>query len=118
MFENLEIGSGSYGKVCFGLIKEPYKFTAIKIQNKEKVKKELFNKEIQILNRLNNINLFPKIISQHIGNNNYYIVQELQGPNLSKFLNFYFRIDKITLWNLAIELFSNIKILHENGVIH
>lgn len=41
MFDNLEIGSGSYGKVCFGLIKEPYKFTAIKIQNKEKVKKRI-----------------------------------------------------------------------------
>ena len=115
-FENLLIGSGSYGAVHFGLSTHPCRLLGIKGQNLSHYK--AYKNEVKILKRVKDSKLFPELISDFKGTYNYYIIQKLGGPSLPKFLIFSGNIDKITILNIAIELFMNIKILHEKGVIH
>ena len=117
-FSDMIIGQGSYGKVSFGLRSKPLQLVAIKSFHKKHQKNLSFEKEKCFLGMLKNSLLFPKLIEKIISYNNCYIIQELQGPDLSKYLDFSGQKNIITGLRVGIELIINIKILHSYGLIH
>ena len=118
MFIELIIGSGSYGTVYFGVKKKPLELVAIKSQDKKRIHFYNISKEIKILKELRNVNVIPKIIEDFPGTANYYIIQQLQGPSLKKYINYSKSLDYRTTLNISIELLLVIKNIHKNGIIH
>ena len=118
MFIELIIGSGSYGTVYFGVKKKPLELVAIKSQDKKRIHFDNISKEIKILKELKNVNVIPKVIEDFPGTSNYYIIQQLQGPSLKKYINYSKSFDYRTTLNISIDLLLVIKNINKNGIIH
>ena len=91
---------------------------AIKSQDKKRIHFDNISKEIKILKELKNVNVIPKVIEDFPGTSNYYIIQQLQGPSLKKYINYSKSLDYRTTLNISIELLLVIKNIHKNGIIH
>ena len=63
-------------------------------------------------------NFFWKIYDFSKNEKYFYIIEELQGPVLSKFLDFNSNIDIITAYNIEIQFIMNFKIMHNKGFLH
>ena len=70
------------------------------------------------MKKLKKISLFPKFIADLIEDWNYYIIEELAGPSLAKYINFSVKLDTITSLRIGLELMINIKVLHSSGIIN
>ena len=63
--------------------------------------------------------IFPKIYDFIRNELNYfYIIESINGPDLSKYFRFSNNIDKYIAYRLGLEIILNLKILYYKGFIH
>ena len=111
------IGSGASTKTYLGedkLTKDNVAILEIKKIHEEKIYIENY-----ILHRIHGKGNFPQLYMLY-GNEEYaYFIENLMGPNLNLLFNMCLCIFDIhTVLNIGIDLISNLKILHNIGVIH
>ena len=117
-FPKIVLGEGRFGKVHFGLKKIDFSPVAIKTIGKNKLEERVVSREAGINQILMETKIFGQIFSFTKDDNNFYIIEEIQGPSLDKFMNLNSDKDIITAYNLAIEFILNFKIIHEKGFLH
>ena len=119
-YKNKFVGEGSFGKVFLGGIVNSEEIKAVKIleiDNNRKYKN--FMEEKNNLLILKNNGNFPRIYDWSSSGNLFFIVQSLMGPSLSNLLNLCNgNFDLFTIYNIAIDLITNIKIIHESNLVH
>ena len=140
-YNNLEkIGSGNYGNVYKGLLKKEKEYRAIKVIDKEEMKKrfkntkndndveEEFNLYIKngLINEINNMKICMKDNLNSIKFYEYYdtekeyaIVMELCDNNLQNILNKKkeaFNVDEV--YDIMSQLNNTFKIISENNIVH
>ena len=118
MLSNMIIGAGTYGTVYLGVKIYPLELVAIKSQIKKNINFDILSSEIKIIKKLSDTNIIPKIFQDFSGQQNYYIIQKLEGPSLAKYIQFCKTFDLITILNISIELLTVLKIIHAHGIIH
>ena len=120
LFKNLIIGSGKYKEVYFGIIKENNLPVVIKYFKGEYKRFEEFYDEINIIKDIQNKYLFPKIIDYFEYNGKNYLIENMFGPDLKKFVKFVGinNVSKLTIYKIGIDLFINLKLLHAKGYLH
>ena len=118
VFNCFELGSGGYGFCYFGISKKISIPCAIKISH-EKNLSEL-DKEAEFLEKLRDIDFFPKLIGLEKGDEfSPYIAEELMGPTLRKLYNFCEnKIDIKTLCNIGIDIISCLHSIHRKDILH
>ena len=120
-FKNFLIGEGTFKNVYFGLEKISHNPCVVFELKKNKNGKNYFYKDFTISKHLENLNFFPKAKCYFQLNENQYMISTLKGPTLDKFIYFTdknCKISKNTAYRIGIELLYNLKLLHENGVLH
>ena len=117
VFVNLVIGSGKYKVVYFGIKKENNIQVIFKYFKGADKRIEEFNDEINIIKDIQNKYLFPKIIDYFKYNEKNYLIENMFGPDLKKFVKFVGvnNLSKSTIYKVGIYLFFNLKILHGKG---
>ena len=118
MLSNMIIGAGTYGTVYLGVKIYPLELVAIKSQIKKNINYEILSSEIKIIKKLSDTKIIPKIFQDFSGQQNYYIIQKLEGPSLAKYIQYCKTFDLITILNISIELLTVLKIIHNHGIIH
>lgn len=120
IFINLVIGSGKYKDVYFGINKEKNLPVIIKYFKGADKRIEEFEAEINIIKDIQNKYLFPKIIDNFKFNGKNYLIENMFGPDLKKFVKFVGvnNLSKSTIYKIGIDLFYNLKILHGKGYLH
>ena len=120
IFVNLVIGSGTYKDVYFGINKEKNLPVIIKYFKGADQRIEEFDDEINIIKDIQNKYLVPKIIDQSKYNGKNYLIENMFGPDLKKFVKFVGvnNLSKSTIYKIGIDLFYNLKILHGKGYLH
>ncbi len=117
-FKKFVIGSGSFGKVLYGMNYERTKECAIKFE-KSTVKNSVIDEEISILNDLKGGLGIPKIEWSGIHEDYKIMVMELLGPSLDKYFKIchkQFSLD--TTIQLGIEMVKRIEYVHSKGYLH
>lgn len=62
--------------------------------------------------------IFGQIFSFTKDENNFYLIEEIQGPSLDKFMILNPDYNIITAYNLGIEFIINFKMIHEKEFLH
>ena len=118
-FRDLVIGEGNYGMVHFGI--ELYDKIPLAIKRfKKGMMDDSYKKESEIIKKLNNKNIYPKIYGIKFDPPYTFIMNSLHGPNLAKLKYFcYGRNFKITtIYKICSELISCLEFFHEIGYLH
>jgi serine/threonine protein kinase len=117
-FKKYVIGSGSFGKVLYGMNMERTEEFAIKFE-KTTVKNSVIGEEIKILQDLQGGLGVPEI-HWHGRHEEYkVIVMDLLGPSLDKFFKICgkkFNLE--TTVNMGIEMMNRIEYVHSKGYLH
>jgi len=112
-----KIGSGSFGEVWKAINPKNNSIVAIKIEKKKKNSRLEF--EYNIYKDLSENSGIPKTYWYGSINNKNILIMDYLGPTLEDLFNF---CDKNfclkTVCMIAIQLISNIKIIHDKGFIH
>lgn len=118
-FKDLVIGSGSFGKVFYGIDINQKKEYAIKFENSE-LKKSVLNEELKIYNDLQGGEGIPKIHWSGKFKNNKVFIMDLLGPSLDKF----YKISKTKTLNLETtinfgqQMVKRIQYMHSKNYLH
>lgn len=117
-FKDYVIGSGSFGKVLYGMSVDKTKEYAIKFE-KSKVKHSVLMEEIKILNDLKGGVGIPNV--HWYGKHGDYkvMVMDLLGPSLDKYYkicNKHFGLE--TTVNLGVEMIKRIEYVHSKFYLH
>lgn len=119
IFKDNIIGTGSFGKVFYGMNIERTKNFAIKIE-KSNIKSSVFSQELDIYNSLKNVKDFPKIHWSGEYKEYKVMILDLLGPSIDKFLKICpskkFNLE--TTLNLGGQMIERIQLFHENDFIH
>ena len=131
LFDKKMIGKGSYGQVNFGLRvtqkKENIIFSPVAIKKQTHVENDMFGENINFLNIEMRVmdelkktsNIFPKCLESLKINFDYYIVENLLGPNVLKLYEFCdCNFSPKTICNLGIQLLENMKEIHDKGYLY
>jgi len=115
-----ELGQGAYGAVKLGVNKETKSKVAIKIVEKNKLKKgelDLVKKEIDILSLCKHPNIV--IFYETFENSEYiFIVTEyIKGGNLKYFTSHHTMTEK-EIYSVLIQLIEALSYLHNFGIVH
>lgn len=118
MFKNLIIGRGNYGTVFFAIDFNNAMPVAIKVSNGE-IRISSLTKEIDIMTKLSKFKIFTKVYDHFRLQNQLYLIETLQGPDLSKLINFYgenFSI--LTVYKIGIQILRCLKLIHQIGYLY
>ena len=116
-----DIGEGNFGKVKLGIFKKTGEEFAIKIINKEKMKKKMKNKifnENEIITRFNHINIIYvfQIIDEE---NDIYIVMEYCNKGeLFDYIVSHKKLDENEASIFFYQLINGVDYIHKKGVAH
>ena len=118
MFKNLVLGHGKYGTVFFGIEFNNARPVAIKVSNGE-IRINSLAVEIDIMTKLSKFKIFTKLYDQIRLEDQLFLMETLQGPDLSKLINFYgenFSI--LTVYKIGIEILRCLKLIHQIGYLY
>ena len=116
-----DIGEGNFGKVKLGVFKKTGEEFAIKIINKDKIKKKMKNilfKENEIITKFNHINVVYvfQIIEEE---NNIYIVMEYCNKGeLFDYIVSHQKLDEDEASIFFYQLINGVDYIHKKGVAH
>ena len=116
-----EIGEGNFGKVKLAIFKQTGEEFAIKILNKEKIKKQMKNvmlRENEIITKLNHINIVfvYKIIETQ---EDYYIIMEYcKLGELFDYIVKKKRLDEEEASIFFYQLINGVEYIHSKGIAH
>lgn len=119
IFKDLVIGSGSFGKVFYGIDINQKKEYAIKFE-KSDIKNSVLNEELKIYSDLQGGEGVPKIHWSGRFNNNKVFIMDLLGPSLDKF----YKISKTKTLNLETtvnfgqQMVKRIHYMHSKNYLH
>ena len=115
-----DIGEGNFGKVKLGIFKPTGKEFAIKILNKEKIKKKMKNvqfKENEIITKFNHINVI--YVYQIIENaENYYIIMEYCEKDLFDYIVENDHLSEKEASIFFYQLINGVEYIHKTGIVH
>ena len=112
------IGSGSFGKVLYGIHKSSSLEVAVKVLNEE-TSMETIQKEINFSKQLQKITGFPTIYYTCIYEKKNIIVESLLGPSLDKLFKYCgkkFPLKTVCL--IGKEMVKRLENMHEKGILH
>lgn len=117
IFKNFKLGCGSHGKSFFGLDKKTKKPIAVKAYEIDNSKYQI--REIQILEKIEKYEIFPKVLKEMNDEYGYYLAQELIGIDLYRLLKFENNcFDPSTILNISIDILTCLKYLNEQNIVH
>jgi hypothetical protein len=117
-FRKLVIGTGSFGKVLYGMNLERNKNFAIKFE-KSTVKSSVIGEEVKIMSNLKGGLGVPEVFWYGKYDDYKVMVMDLLGPSLDKFFKVCERKFSLeTTVNLGIEMINRIEYVHSKGYLH
>ena len=115
-----DIGQGNFGKVKLGIFKPTGEEFAIKILNKQKIKKKMKNvqfKENEIITKFNHINVI--YVYQIIENpENYYIIMEYCEKDLFDYIVEKDHLSEDEASIFFYQLINGVEYIHKTGIVH
>ena len=112
------IGSGSFGKVLYGVHKSSALEVAVKVLN-EDTSVDTIQKEINFSKQLQKMTGFPTIYSTCVYDKKNIIVESLLGPSLDKLFKYCgkkFPLKTVCL--IGKEMVKRLENMHEKGILH
>jgi serine/threonine protein kinase len=117
-FKDFVIGTGSFGKVLYGIDIARENEYAIKFE-KTTVRHSVLREELKIYNDLKNGIGIPSIYWYGRDKNNKVMVMDLLGPSLDKFFKTCDkRLTLQTTLNLGIQMIERIEYVHSHKILH
>ena len=116
-----DIGEGNFGKVKLGIFKPTGEEFAIKVLNKEKIRKKMKNlalRENEIITKLNHINI---VLVYYIidTKEDYYIIMEYcKLGELFDYIVKYKRLEEDESANFFYQLINGVEYIHSQGIAH
>ena len=118
MFKDLVISQGKYGTVFFGIDVKKARPVAIKVSNEEK-RNIFLSAEIEIMKKLSKYKVFTEVYDDIKLLDQIYIIETLQGPDLSKIRKFYGKnFSIITVYKIGIQILRCLKYIHQTGYLY
>ena len=119
-YNNFLLGTGSFSHVFLGGRKNDDEVLAIKVINRDDHNDlDFYLEEKDILISLRNKGNFPNIYDWNYDNKYIYMAESVMGPSLNELVGICDNeIDLLSLFNVAIDLFNQIKIIHDNNILH
>lgn len=118
LFKNFVIGKGKFGTVYFGINIKNAKPIAIKENNEDK-RKQSFEVEEFIMQKLKKFKIFSTILDKLVFNNKVYLIETLQYPNLEKFKTFCGgKFSMATTYKIGIDILKCLQLIHRIGYIY
>ena len=115
---NMILGKGSFGEIYITKDILSRNFYALKLES-IKSKQNQLKLEKHVLDTMNNIEGFPKVISFGKHEDNNYLIMELLGPSLSDlfiYCNQKFTLQTVLL--IAIQILTRVQDLHSKNYLH
>lgn len=117
-FRDYVIGTGSFGKVLYGIDVERQNEFAIKFE-KPTVKHSVLKEELKIYLDLKEGVGIPQIYWYGKYKNNKIMIMDLLGPSLDKFFKICEkRLNLESTVNLGIQMINRIEFVHANNILH
>jgi serine/threonine protein kinase len=117
-FKDYEIGTGSFGKVLYGIDIQRENEYAIKFE-KTTVRHSVLREELRIYNDLKNGVGIPEIYWYGRYKNNKIMIMDLLGPSLDKFFKTCDkRLNLQTTLNIGIQMIERIEYVHSHKILH
>lgn len=118
-FKNYVIGSGSFGKVYYGMDINRKKEYAVKVE-KSGIKTSVITEEVKIYKDLEGIEGVPKIYWTGKNHSDKIIIMDLLGPSLDKFLKISpdKKLNLESTVNFGQQMVRRIQSIHENDYLH
>ena len=116
-----DIGEGNFGKVKLGIFKPTGEEFAIKILNKEKIKKKMKNlalRENDIITKLNHINIVLVYIIIDTKEDYYIIMEYCKLGELFDYIVKYKRLTEEESSNFFYQLINGVEYIHSQGIAH
>lgn len=118
-FRNLEIGSGSFGAVFYGMDFATKNEYAIKFEEKNKQKTSAVKEEVEIYKSLQGVLGVPKVYDLTDYKKYNVIVLDLLGPSLEKFIKVLkptFSLSTVVFFGS--QMVERVRDVHKRGYIH
>lgn len=116
-FKSFNIGEGIHSQFIFGINKKTKNPIGIKIYKDSK--SNHFKKEIDMMNKLEKYNIFPKVINFEENKKENYIAESLLGIDLIRLFEFEKNsFDSITILNIAIDILQCLLFIHKENISH
>ena len=116
-----DIGEGNFGKVKLGIFKPTGEEFAIKVLNKEKIRKKMKNlalRENEIITKLNHINIVL-VYSIIDTKEDYFIIMEYcKLGELFDYIVKYKRLSEEEASNFFYQLINGVEYIHSQGIAH
>ena len=116
-----DIGEGNFGKVKLGIFKPTGEEFAIKVLNKEKIRKKMKNlalRENEIITKLNHINIVL-VYSIIDTKEDYFIIMEYcKLDELFDYIVKYKRLSEEEASNFFYQLINGVEYIHSQGIAH
>ena len=116
-----DIGEGNFGKVKLGVFKSTGEEFAIKVLNKEKIRKKMKNlalRENEIITKLNHINIVFVYCIIDTPEDYYIIMEYCKLGELFDYIVKYKRLDEDESSNFFYQLINGVEYIHSQGIAH
>ena len=116
-----DIGEGNFGKVKLGVFKPTKEEFAIKVLNKEKIKKKMKNlalRENEIITKLNHINIVLVYCIIDTKEDFFIIMEYCKYGELFDYIVKYKRLSENEASNFFYQLINGVEYIHSQGIAH
>ena len=116
-----DIGEGNFGKVKLGIFKPTGEEFAIKVLNKEKIRKKMKNlalRENEIITKLNHINIVLVYCIIDTKEDYYIIMEYCKLGELFDYIVKYKRLGEDESANFFYQLINGVEYIHSQGIAH
>ena len=116
-----DIGEGNFGKVKLGIFKPTGEEFAIKVLNKEKIRKKMKNlalRENEIITKLNHINIVLVYCIIDTKEDYYIIMEYCKLGELFDYIVKYKRLGENESANFFYQLINGVEYIHSQGIAH
>ena len=116
-----DIGEGNFGKVKLGIFKPTGEEFAIKVLNKEKIRKKMKNlalRENEIITKLNHINIVLVYCIIDTKEDFYIIMEYCKLGELFDYIVKYKRLEEDESCNFFYQLINGVEYIHSQGIAH
>ena len=116
-----DIGEGNFGKVKLGIFKPTGEEFAIKVLNKEKIRKKMKNlalRENEIITKLNHINIVLVYCIIDTKEDFFIIMEYCKLGELFDYIVKYKRLEEDESCNFFYQLINGVEYIHSQGIAH
>jgi len=116
-----DIGEGNFGKVKLGIFKPTGEEFAIKVLNKEKIRKKMKNlalRENEIITKLNHINIVLVYCIINTKEDYFIIMEYCKLGELFDYIVKYKRLSEEEASNFFYQLINGVEYIHSQGIAH